>query len=96
MTINLNNPSLAVDFKNGNITSLTLNNKERLKALSPLFSLRLRDKEGSPSILTAYDAKTCTETADGAVYSDFPCADISVCVKLTDENGEAAHLRDPK
>ena len=90
MTINLNNLSLAVDFKNGNITSLTLNNKERLKALSSLFSLRLRDKEGSPSILTAYDAKTCTETADGAVYSDFPCADISVCVKLTDENGEAA------
>ena len=80
---------IAVDFEKGNISSLSIRGKERLASAVPLFALRLRDKAGVVTDLTAYDAETCTPTEDGAIYG-FSAAALSVAVHLTDEGGEAA------
>ena len=90
MELILNNLTLSVDFRAGAITSLLLCGRERLAARVPLFRIRLRDKNADTVILTAYDADTCVKTDDGAFFDGFSCADISVYVTLTNENGEAA------
>ncbi|MBR3715928.1 MAG: hypothetical protein IKM18_08480 [Clostridia bacterium] len=90
MKLNLNDFSLSIDFKIGAITSLRIRDCERLAAQLPLFRIRLRDENGGTVIVTAFDANSCEETDEGALYDDFSSADISAYVTLTDENGEAA------
>ncbi len=90
MTLNSKELTLSVDFKKGVIASLLLRGHERLAADSPIFRARLRDREGNSVLLTSYDARTCIEKDDGAIYTDFSGADISVRICLTDEDGEAA------
>ena len=82
---------LAVDFPAGRIHSLVIHERERLTSPQPLFRVRLRNQNGDTSILTAYDAGSCRETGDGAVYSDFPHpAGLTVEVSVTDRDGNAA------
>ena len=90
MTLNLKALTISVDFQIGEITSLIICERERLAAHLPLFRIRLRDKDGSSLMVTAYDANRCVETDDGALYDDFSLTDISVHVTLMNENGEAA------
>jgi hypothetical protein len=83
--------TLSVDFPAGRITSLVIRDVERLTSPRPLFRARLRDKDGSSSLIAAYDAASCRETADGAVYSDFPhLAGLTVEIRVTDRDGNAA------
>ena len=84
------NLSLVVDFAAGCITSLIVRGQERLVAKAPLFTIRLRDRAGEAKILSIADAKKCTETKTGALYTDFSGANLSVEVFLTEEQGEAA------
>ncbi len=90
MILELKELTLTVDFQKGCISSLIIRGRERLAAPEPLFAVRLRDKAGKLFLLTSYDARLCAEQKDGALYSDFPLADISVRICLNDENGEAA------
>ena len=92
MTTNLSlkNLSLSIDYKKASLCSLKLKGIERLVANSPLFKLRLRDADGNALILDASDAKNREETTNGAIYSGFSAANISVRINVTDENGEAA------
>ncbi|MBE6593312.1 MAG: hypothetical protein E7642_04890 [Ruminococcaceae bacterium] len=90
MTFKFNALSIDVNFKSGNITSLVLKGNERIHALTPLFTIRLRNKNGESLIINTYDAKSCVETDNGAIYTDFTNAALSVRVTLTNENGEAA------
>lgn len=84
------NFDLTVDFAQKTVTSFVLAGKERLCAPSPLFRVQLLDRTGTPTIYSAYDAATCTETADGAVYTNFAdMPGLTVQVHLTSENAEA-------
>ena len=89
-TLNLNDICLSVDFEGGQITSLCMKGMERIAAPTDLFGLRLRDREGKAVLCSVHDARCCTATEDGAIYTKFPEAVESVRVRLTDENGEAA------
>ena len=77
MILNLNHLKLDVDFTKGEIKSLILKGKECIISHSPLFTIRLRDFDGNIILLNTYDAKTCIETSDGAVYSNFSSLDLS-------------------
>lgn len=96
-TLRLQHMCLSVDFQAGEIASLILGGKERVAERSPLFRLRLRDRAGEAFVLSTYEAASCLETGDGAVYSEFrgypdgtqPWA-LSVRVHLTEANGQAA------
>ena len=90
MKLNLKDLTLSVNFQIGAITSLVICQRERLAARVPLFRARLRDEDGSAVMITAYDANTCVETEDGALYDGFSLADVSVRVTLRNEDGEAA------
>lgn len=90
MTLNLRSFTLSVDFQEGAITSLIIGERERLSARLPLFRIRLRDKSGDSVTVSAYDANTCVETENGALYDGFLPAEISVRVTLMNEDGEAA------
>lgn len=86
--LELEDSVLSVDFAKAHINSLIIRGKERVTSIVPLFAVCLRDKEGKTVRVSAFDAKNCTETNDGAVYGDFANADITVKVSLTDEKGE--------
>ena len=88
--LKLKNMTVSLDRSKGHIASLTVNGKERIAETTPIFRIRLRDEKGNATILSAYDAKKKTPTADGAIYTDFPSIDVSVRIHLSDENGEAA------
>lgn len=91
MQLALRNFDLTVDFPAKTVSSLCLNGKERLCAPSPLFRIHLLDKAGNGTTCSAYDAATCTETEDGAVYTDFAAMPgLTATVHLTNEAGEAA------
>jgi hypothetical protein len=90
MELNLKQLHLSVDFQSGFMTSLQIGGCECLVEKSPLFRICLRDKEGSTVVVTAADARACTETEDGACYSDFLMLPLSVDATLKEENGEAA------
>lgn len=81
---------LSVDFQKGEIASLMIRGSERLGASSPLFCFCLRDREGKAYQFTAYDARACTKTGEGAIYTDFPVNDVAVHVYLREEGQEAA------
>lgn len=94
-TLRLSGMTLSVSFEEARIRSLVLGDRERVVMHTPLFRLRLRDRAGEPLLFSAYDAFTCTETADGAVYTDFEndtaeISGISVRISLSEENGKAA------
>ena len=97
VSLQLHNLTLSVDFPAGHVCSVVLNGVERVCAPTPLFRMRLRDRNGAPLCLNTYDAKACERTEDGAVYTDFQkeacnvsLSGLSVRVRLTEENGEAA------
>lgn len=90
MILNLERMTLGVDFQKGEISSLIICGRERLSAPSPLFKLRLRGCDGNALVIDSRDAHVCEEKEDGAVYTDFSAAEISVRVYLSNEDGEAA------
>ena len=89
-SLHLSNMTLNVDFAAGKITSLQLGGRERVAAKKPLFGLRLRDTAGNPVVLGAVDAKQCTLTENGAIYSGFDLPDLCVQVYLQEKEGNAA------
>lgn len=95
-TLNLKNMTITADFAHGTITSLIIHNKERLCGKLPLFRVGLRDTDGVLSTVSAFDAKKCVLTNDGACYTDFVCTDavqplpLSLQIHLNEKNGEAA------
>ena len=90
-TLQLSHMTLSIDLPAGRITSLVIRDVERLTSPQPLFRARLRDKAGSTSLITAYDAASCRETGDGAIYTAFPHpAGLTVAVSVTDREGSAA------
>ena len=88
-TCKLDNMTLSVDFATGHITSLILNDIERVVAATPLFRVRLRDGAGQTYHYTAYEAGTRAETKFGGLYCDFPAPfeDLAVAVTLTEADG---------
>ena len=90
MVVNFNKISFLVDFGNGEIASLNIGGKERLAYKSPLFRVCLRKSTAENIIVTAYDAASCIEIEDGAIYTDFSGVALSVRVCFANENGEAA------
>jgi hypothetical protein len=87
--LNLNNAKLSVDFENGCIASLSINGRERLVSPSPLFCIRLQNRDGETVNLSTFDAAVCTLREDGAIYDGFAAADISISVFLQEICGEA-------
>lgn len=89
--LTMNHMTLAVDFAVGSISSLILNQKERIAGTTPLFRLRLRDRDGQTVHYTTSDAATCVETANGAVYSGFPApyGELTVEVSVTEVSDRA-------
>ena len=94
LTMQLSNMVLTVDFAAGRITSLCIGGRERVCAPTPLFALRLRDAQGTATVLCATDAGVCTETEDGAIYAGFGVADLSVHVHLAKKQKSAAWRAD--
>lgn len=82
------NLTVYVDFKAGCVKKLCLKGKNRLAGEAPLFRVCMRDIKGEPFEFTAFDAKKCAETKNGAVYGFDNGA--SVTVSLDNENGSAA------
>lgn len=96
-TLKLQKLTVSVDFQAGHVDAVQIGDRARLASRLPVFKIGLRRENGEPLVLSAYDAKQCAETENGAVYTGFslPQADVSlpamrVQVSLTDENGEAA------
>ncbi len=94
-TLYLNRLTVTFDFQGGQIYSLQIDNKERLVSHTPIFSLRLRDKNGEAIDLKSTDAKKVDEYANMAVYYDFSntntkCKELFVTVSVKNEKGEAA------
>ena len=90
MEMNFDKMSFSVDFRKGEITSLKVGGEERLAGKSPLFRVCLRNDVSENVIVSSYDAASCIEIENGAVYTGFSGADISVRVCFASENGEAA------
>ena len=90
MEINFDKMSFSVDFRKGEITLLKVGGEERLAGKSPLFRVCLRNDVSENVIVSSYDAASCIEIENGAVYTGFSGADISVLVCFASENGEAA------
>lgn len=82
---------VSADFENGFISSVKLGEKELIGGKKPLFTVRLRDNDGNPSELTAFDSKKCVVSENTAVYSDF-CVDISVKVTLGGKEKSEWHI----
>ena len=78
-----------MDWKSGVVTSLSIHGQERLREPSTLFSLRLRDREGKATLLTAREASEVQLTEDGAIYTGF-AQDVKVQVFVKNEKGEAS------
>lgn len=89
MIFNTKNLKIEVDFTKRAITSLCICGKERLFGECPLFTVFLRDKEGKPSVLTAFDAGRVTEEADGAIFEGFADPKLSVRLSLIENNDDA-------
>lgn len=80
--LNLQKMTLTVNFEKGEIDSLILGGKERLASHLPLFKIGMRDKSGEYTVLSAYDAKNCMLTEDGAIYTAFQNAFESLSVRV--------------
>ena len=91
LTYTLTNMTLSVDFAAGHITSLIIDGIERMSATTPLFRIRLRDKAGNATHLTAYDASVRKATDHGGLFTGFPAPhkDLTVTVTLTNPAGGA-------
>ena len=87
--LKLKDSVISVDFEKGHIDSFLIKGIERIASFLPLFVVCLRNREGEAAICTAYDAKSCVETEDGAIYGGFEIADILIRVYLCEECGEA-------
>ena len=63
---------LKIDFQKGDIASLIIGGRERVRTRVPLFRFRLRNKEeGRAYDFSAYDASDVKETGDGAEFRLF-------------------------
>ena len=89
-TLALEHMILTVDFSAGQIASLIIGGKERLRAPTALFALRVRDLAGNATVYGAHDAASCTLTEDGALYEDFALSGLCVQVHLREAQGSAA------
>jgi len=90
-TLTCHHMTLAIDLQGAHIASLTVNGTERIVQNTPLFRIRLRDIYGEPVTINAWDAISCTETADGAIYTDFQDRPgMEVQVYITEKKGDAA------
>ena len=96
-TLTVRDMTIGVDFEDGVIDRLVLGGKDRIAARVPLFTVRLRNREGEKLYLDASMAQKCQPLADGALYSEFTSshcteavADVAVRVHLAEEAGEAA------
>lgn len=72
---------MQVDFKKGAIESLLCAGVELVAERIPLFTVCLRDENGTETRLNCADAKDCCVTEDGAIYTGFS-RDISVSVRI--------------
>ncbi|MBE6586290.1 MAG: hypothetical protein E7645_07190 [Ruminococcaceae bacterium] len=95
-TLQLSRMSLSVDFGVGQITSLMMSGKERLAASTPLFRVRLRNRQGIPTVVASCHAKACRLTQSGAIYTCFdtaesgpPLSSLTVEVQLVEKDGRA-------
>ena len=78
MILSVKDMIIDADFKDGAIRSLKIKGIECLAARAPLFCVCLRDTDGGAIRFTALDAGQVTETEDGAIYSGFGIASLSV------------------
>ena len=83
--IKVKNTIINADFERGYISSITVNGKEIINDKKPIFTVCLRDISSVMHTVTAFDAKNCNVTANGATYSGFEY-DITVNVKVDGEN----------
>ncbi len=79
------NAALAVDFETGETVSLKIGGKERIAHRAPLFTLRLRDRDGKPTVLDARDAVMTAFAEEGGIYQ-LP-GRVTVKVSLTVGDG---------
>ncbi|MBQ8508626.1 MAG: hypothetical protein IJ493_01850 [Clostridia bacterium] len=86
-TCQLTRGALTVDFAAGCVVSLTLDGRELVSERLPLFSLRLRDHDGSATLSDAFAASSCDAEGGRAVYH---LDGLDVTVTLTADNGRAA------
>ena len=77
--------TLAVDFAAGHIESLRVEGKERVVESTPLFLIRLRDKEGTTVMCDTYEAAVREEAENGGSYKNFPIDGLSVRIFLTEK-----------
>ncbi|MBQ9783213.1 MAG: hypothetical protein IJW44_01695 [Clostridia bacterium] len=84
--------TVGVDFAHARIESLRIGGTERLCGRVPLFRLRLRNRAGEATVLSATDAASVRETEDGAIYGGFPgeLEALSVRVSLGEEQDGVA------
>lgn len=80
--------TIEADFKSGVISSLVIGGEQRLADTAPLFGIRLRDREGNAVCVSAFDAKECRETENGAVYSGFNGIELTVRVSFEIADGD--------
>lgn len=80
---------ISVDFEKGCISSLIINDTERIPSPSPIFRYSLRDRSGNDTVFTSCDAASCVVDGNKAVYSGFKHG-VSAVVTLDDEAGNAA------
>ena len=89
MLFEFNRLSMDVDFVSGVIKSIAVNGTERLAAPSPLYNIRLRDREGKSFCVSSFDAGSCVETDNGAFYGNFNGMSLTVNITLRNADGEA-------
>lgn len=72
-----------IDLSKATVSSIVLDGIEIVSGDTPLFEIRLMDKNGEMYVTTAYDAQKCEITDFGAIYDGFPY-DITVKVKTAE------------
>ncbi len=75
------NATIKVNFEKGFVESFALNGRELLtETHAPLFVVRLMDKDGRFSVVSAFDATKAQENGNECVYSGFS-EDVDVKIK---------------
>lgn len=80
-----NGSSLTVDFEGGFVSSIKLLGKEIIGGKTPLFTVGIRDENGSLSTVDAFNAKKCTVSfRDDTAIAEYSCFDegVNVIVSL--------------
>ena len=85
----MNGFTLTLDWEAGEITSLSIHEKERLAEPSTLFTLSVRDREGVPTRYTSRDFTFERTTECGAIYRG-GSPEMTVAVEVREVEGEAS------